>query len=148
MLENYHKINHAGLPYIVADDRAVGIVGYCYVSPFNATRLGYRYTLELSLYCHPDHLRLGLGKRLLLRMLEILGRPEAHGDWFEGNGLLEHRPRQLLAVMAVDSEGPGGGWKLRDWYVNHGFAQVGHMKEVGWKLDRWIDTVYLQLTLR
>ena len=50
--------------------------------------------------------------------------------------------------MAIDVDMPGEGWKLRDWYVNMGFVERGHLKEVGWKKERWIDTVYLQRTLK
>ena len=28
-----------------------------------------------------------------------------------------------------------------------GFAQVGRLKAVGWKKDRWLDSVYMQRSL-
>ncbi|KAL1960664.1 hypothetical protein VTO42DRAFT_7243 [Malbranchea cinnamomea] len=57
------------------------------------------------------------------------------------------RIRNLLAVMAVDTDGKGGGEGLRDWYVKRGFVERGRMKEVGFKNGRWIDTIYLQYNL-
>ena len=145
-LESYCQIKSAGLPYIVAQSKE-GIIGYCYVSPFSA-RLGYRYTLLLSLFCHPDHVRQGVGKKLLTRMVEVLKNPQDSKEWCEGGQLVDYPPRQLLAITSVDVDGPGQGWSLRDWYVNFGFVQVGQLKEVGQKKGRWIDTVYLQTTLR
>ena len=145
-LESYCQIKSAGLPYIVAQTKE-GIIGYCYVSPFSA-RLGYRYTLLLSLFCHPNHVRRGIGRQLLARMMEILKSPQDWGEWLKGRELCENPPKQLLAIMSVDTDGPGQGWSLRDWYMNFGFVQVGQLKDVGRKRDKWVDTVYLQMTLR
>ena len=30
-------------------------------------------------------------------------------------------------------------------HAKHGFVQVGHLKQVGYKFDRWLDVLYLQL---
>ena len=81
-------------------------------------------------------------------MVEILQSPQDWDEWLEGRELCGNPPKQLLAIMSVDTDGPGQGWGLRDWYVNFGFVQVGQLKDVGWKKGRWIDTVYLQRTLR
>ena len=148
-LETFHKVKNDGLPYIVAEDSASqAIVGYTYVSSFRSVKLGYRHSLELSLFCHPDQVRKGIGKQLLLRLIEVLKQPEQWRDYFEGTRLLEFRPKQLLAIMAIDIDGPNDGLALRDWYLKYGFEERGRLKEVGWKKHRWIDTVYLQLTLR
>ena len=148
-LDNYNKVKKEGLPYIVAEDNETqAILGYAYVSAFRGVKPGYRHSLELSLFCHPDHVRRGIGKQLLLRLIEILERPEDFRDWVEGTRLIDFKPRQLLAVMAIDIEGPGEGLKLRDWYVKLGFVERGHLKDIGWKKGRWIDTMYLQLALK
>ena len=148
MLESYNNIKNEGLPDIVAVDTAnKAILGYTYVSAFRGVKPGYRHSLELSLFCHPDHVRRGIGEGLLLRLIEILEYPDQWKDWVEGTRLIEYKPRQLLAVMAIDIEGPGHGLKLRDWYLKYGFVERGRLKEVGWKKERWIDTIYLQYTL-
>lgn len=148
-LANFDKVKAEGLPYLVAldYDRST-IVGYTYVSSFRGVKPGYRHTLELSLFVHPDHVRKSIGRQLLQQLIDILKYPEAWQDYFEGNRLHDYKPRQLMAVMAVDIDMPGQGWKLRDWYVQRGFEQRAHLKEVGWKKERWVDTVYLQLGLR
>jgi phosphinothricin acetyltransferase len=148
-LANFDKVRNEGLPYIVAEDNnSKTILGYSYVSSFRGVKPGYRHSLELSLFCHPDHVRKGVGKHMLLRMIEILKEPQNFMEWFEGNRLFDFKPRQLIACMAVDVDMPGQGLKLRDFYLNLGFEQRGHLKEVGWKKGRWIDTIYLQLELR
>ena len=65
-LENYKKVIDQGLPYLVAvDNDQTTIVGYTYVSPFRGVKPGYRHTLELSLFCHPDQVRKGFGAKLI-----------------------------------------------------------------------------------
>lgn len=147
-LDNYNKTQDLGLPYLVATDSSGSVLGFTYVGPFRGVRPGYRHTLELSLFLHPEHVRKGIGKMLLTRIVAILEEPSEWREWFEGTRMLEHRPKQLIAVMAIDIEGPGGGLKLGDWYVQMGFEERGGLKGVGWKKERWVDTVYLQKTLR
>ena len=148
-LANYNKVNGEGLPYLVAvNESDKSLLGYCFVSPFRGVRPGYRYSVELSLFCHPDQLRKGMGKALLTRLIHILENPEKWNGWYEGTRLLDYKVRQVLAVMAIDVDMPGNGLKLRDWYLQFGFVERGHLKDIGWKKERWIDTLYLQLTLR
>lgn len=147
-LASYHKIKDEGLPYLVAVDNATNkVLGYTYVSSFRA-KAGYRHTLELSLFCDHNEVRKGVGAQLLSRLVDVLKHPEKWEGYYQGSRLLEYKPKQLMACMAIDIDMPGAGWKLRDWYVRHGFQQVAHLKEVGRKKERWIDTVYLQLALR
>jgi phosphinothricin acetyltransferase len=148
-LDNFDDVTKKEhLPYIVAEDNDTKkVIGYTYVSTFRGTKAGYRHSLELSLFCHPDHVRKGVGKQMLLRLIEVLKEPENWKDWFEGYRLHDFKPRQLIACMAVDIEMPGSGLKLRDWYLSLGFEQRGHLKDVGWKKGRWVDTMYLQLQL-
>ena len=148
-LKDYDEIKSEGLPYLVAlNADSKNILGYCYASPFRGVKPGYRHTLELSLFCDPHHVRKGIGKLLLNRLINTLRYPQEWEGYFEGTRLFDYPPRQLIAVMAIDVDGPGEGLKLRDWYLQLGFAQVGHLKDVGWKKERWVDTVYLQLDLK
>ena len=146
-LSNYQEVKSEGLPYVVATDEEGVVVGFAYCHAFRGTKPGYRHSLELTLFVHPDRRRKGIGGLLLTRIIDVLKRPESWIDHVENDRLTQHKPRQLLAIMAIDIEGPGEGWKLRDWYLQYGFVQRGHLKEVGWKKERWVDTLYLQLSL-
>lgn len=115
-LANYEKVKAEGLPYLVAVDLdRKTILGYTYVSSFRGVKPGYRHTLELSLFVHPDHVRRGIGRQLLNQLIGTLRQPDLHKDFFDGERLFDFKPRQLMAVMAVDVDMPGEGWKLRDW---------------------------------
>jgi L-amino acid N-acyltransferase YncA len=137
-LSTFNQITGSGRPYIVATDSNGTVLGYCYVSTFRG-KSGYRHTQELSLFCDQNHVRRGIGRQLLTRMIEILEQPESWKDWLKGSFLLETKPHQLMTCMSVDKDGPGNGWKLRDFYVQMGFEQKGVLKEVGWKFNKWIE---------
>lgn len=147
-LENYNKVMNEGLPYLVAASNIDGkVLGYAYVVSFRGVKRGYVHSLELSLFCDPNEVRKGVGKQLLLQLIDILKHPEHFKDWYDGSRMIDSNPRQLIACMAIDVDMPSGGWKLRDWYLNLGFEQKGHLKEVGWKKGQWVDTLFLQLQL-
>lgn len=113
------------LPFLVAVTQAGKMevaVGYTYISPWRPERAAYQHTGELSLFVHPEHQGKGIGSALLRKLLE---------------DVKETRAREVLAVMAVDKTGKGGGLGLRDWYVRLGFREVGKMDRVGWKFGRW-----------
>ena len=47
--------------------------------------------------------------------------------------------------MSVDEKTWKDGLELRDFYVQHGFVEVGHMKKVGHKFDRWCVLLTLKM---
>ncbi|MFZ9405939.1 MAG: GNAT family N-acetyltransferase [Burkholderiaceae bacterium] len=111
-----------GFAYLVAqiDDE---VVGYAYVNYFR-TRPAYRNTVENSIYVRDDQRGRGIGRRLLMRLLE---RCEAAGL------------RQVLAVIG-DSANTGS----IALHASCGFRFAGTLRATGWKFDRWLDTVLMQ----
>ncbi len=114
-----------GLPYLVAECRG-SIVGYAYASLYRP-RPAYRFTIEDSIYLHPDHLGKGIGRLLLT---ELIGRCE-RGPW-----------RQMIAVI-----GDSGNAASVRLHAALGFRHTGVFESVGWKFGRWLDTVLMQRTL-
>jgi phosphinothricin acetyltransferase len=114
-----------GLPYLVAAQNNL-VVGYAYVAPYR-TRVAYRFTLEDSVYIHPEYMGRGIGVALLVRLIS------ASRDW---------GGRQLVAVIG-DSANTGS---IRV-HEKVGFQHSGVLRNVGYKFDRWIDTVFMQLPL-
>lgn len=115
-----------GLPWLVAEDAECGVVGYAYAGPYR-TRPAYDWTLEDSIYVHPDHPGRGIGKALLTR---LLADSTALGY------------RQMIAVIG-DSANAGSIGLHRAC----GFVDAGVLKSVGWKFGRWIDSVLMQRPL-
>jgi phosphinothricin acetyltransferase len=114
-----------GLPYLVAESRD-GVAGYAYASLYRP-RPAYRFTVEDSIYIHPEYVRKGIGRLLLA---ELIRRCEL-GPW-----------RQMVAVI-----GDSGNTPSIRLHEEMGFRRAGAFQSVGWKLGRWLDTVLMQRQL-
>jgi L-amino acid N-acyltransferase YncA len=125
MARRREDIVSRGLPYLVAEQNDI-VVGYAYAAPYR-TRVAYRFTLEDSVYIHPEYMGRGIGFALLVRLIS------ASRDW---------GGRQLIAVIG-DSANTGS---IRV-HEKVGFQHSGVLRNVGYKFDRWIDTVFMQLPL-
>ena len=110
------------LPYLVAvDASSSAVVGYSNAHLF-ITREAYRFTVEISLFCDPNFTGRGVGSRLLESLLDVLRDPAAHPELAppEARGDVKN----VIALMAVDLSGKGGGLALKAFYERFGFEQV------------------------
>ncbi|MBI5337674.1 MAG: N-acetyltransferase family protein [Mycolicibacterium rufum] len=118
-------VTAVGLPYLVAEIDGQ-VAGYAYCAPWK-TRPAYRFTAEDSVYVAPHATGRGIGGALL-------------------DALLEHCAaagiRQVIAVI-VDADATGSLTLHR----RRGFVDAGRLSAVGFKHDRWLDTILLQRTL-
>jgi phosphinothricin acetyltransferase len=114
-----------GLPYLVAeiDGR---LAGYAYAGRFRP-RSAYRYSVEDSIYVAPDAQRRGVGGALLAALVE---RCTTLGY------------RQMVAVIG-DSANHGSIGLHAAW----GFAEVARLPAIGFKFNRWVDSVMMQRPL-
>jgi L-amino acid N-acyltransferase YncA len=125
MERRWNEVKARGLPWLVAeDDGEVG--GYAYASPYRA-RPAYRHTVEDSIYVRADRLGAGLGKLL---MPALIAATQACGM------------HQMVAVI-----GDSANVASIHLHRRFGFRDVGVFKDVGFKLDRWLDTVFMQRSL-
>ena len=115
----------AELPYIVAEDEG-GVLGYAYAAPYRL-RVGYRYTVEDSIYVDRDAVGRGAGRRLLERLIETC---TARGC------------RQMIAVIGDTDNSASIGL-----HEACGFARVGVLASTGFKFGRWVDSVLMQRDL-
>jgi len=115
-----------GLPYLVAAMPDGAVAGYAYAAPFRP-RSGYRFTLENSVYVAADRQRLGIGRALLTALVP---RCTALGY------------RQMVAVIGDSANHASIGL-----HAAAGFAEVGRLRSVGFKLGRWVDSVLMQREL-
>ena len=115
------EVRARGLPYVVAE-RDSRLLGFAYASPFRL-RPAYRYTVEDSVYVHPDTVREGIGRRLLQA---VIAGCEAAGR------------RRLVAVIG------GADERSIAFHRRCGFEDAGRIAGAGWKHDRWLDLVLMQ----
>jgi phosphinothricin acetyltransferase len=125
MTQRWEKISASGWAWLVATD-ATGVVGYGYYQQIR-DRSAYRFTAEDSIYVRDDVRGQGVGKALVIALLEA-----ATAAGF----------RQMVAVIG-DSENIGS----IGVHTSLGFNKAGVLKSTGLKFGRWLDTVYMQRAL-
>jgi phosphinothricin acetyltransferase len=125
MAARIDAVTAVGLPFLIAT-REAEVVGFAYGGHYRP-RPAYRFTVEDSIYLHPEAVGQGIGVRLLRELL----------DGCERLGV-----RQVVAVIGDSANLPS----IRA-HEQCGFATVGVFRAVGWKFGRWLDTVLMQREL-
>lgn len=113
-----------GYPVLVAVD-AGDVVGYASFGDWRAWD-GYRNTVEHSVYVRADQRGAGIGKALMLALIDRARTIGKH-----------------VMVAGIEA-GNIGSIRLHE---RLGFTQVGLLPQVGMKFGRWLDLAFLQLTL-
>jgi phosphinothricin acetyltransferase len=121
----WQSIVDLGLPYLVACEDET-LLGYAYAGPYRP-RSAYRYTVEDSIYLAPWATGRGVGARLLTAVID---------------GATRAGKRQMLAVIGDSANAASIALHRR-----LGFAPVGRFQSVGFKFQRWIDSVLMQRPL-
>jgi L-amino acid N-acyltransferase len=114
----------AGFPVLVA---TVGgeVAGYAGYGPFRPHQ-GFRHTAELSIYVADGRRGGGVGGRLMAALVE------------------RARSARLHVLVGGIEAGNAGSLRL---HARHGFVETGRLPQVGAKFGRWLDLVFMQLTL-
>ena len=125
MTRRWSGLAGRGFPYLVAELDGE-VAGYAYASSYRP-RPGYRYTVEDSVYVHPERVAKGVGRGLLDSLIRACEQTES---------------KQMVAII-----GDSGNTASIRLHVAAGFEHVGVLRKVGRKFDRWIDTVIMQRAL-
>ena len=112
-------------PLLVAEDDGC-VVAWASLSRWS-DRCAYIDTAEVSVYVRKEHQGRGLGKMLLVAILD------------------EGRSAGLHTVIARIAQGNEGSFEL---FISLGFEHIGTMKEVGRKFGKLLDVYLLQLIYR
>jgi len=114
-----------GFPYLVAmEDKT--LLGYAYASSYRG-RVGYRFTVENSVYVSKKARGKGVGRLL---MDALIGECTSLGF------------RQMIAVI-----GSSDNTASITFHETMGFDKVGVLPSIGFKFGRWMDSVIMQLSL-
>jgi len=117
------KINK-NFPVIVAELDGQ-VVGFGMYSEFRF-REAYKFTVEHSVYVNKDFHGKGIGKLLLQELITLAKEQKLH---------------TMIAVIDAENQGS------IEFHEKFGFKTVGIIKESGFKFDRWLDSVFMQLIL-
>jgi len=125
MARRQRALSDGGYPYLVAESGGP-VMGYAYAGPYR-TRPAYRYTVENSIYVAADAHRRGIGRVLLDR---LIAECETRNY------------RLMIAVIGDSAQAPSIAL-----HRAAGFKMVGAFEAVGYKFDRWLDSVLMQRPL-
>lgn len=125
MAQRRQDVLKQNLPYVVAEIDST-VVAYTYAVPYRP-RAAYRFTVEDSVYVHPNYLGKGIGRLLLAALID---------------GCEKASCRQMIAVIG----GQDNAASVR-LHESLGFRRVGVLQSVGFKLGAWADTLIMQRAL-
>ena len=126
MLQRYAAISTLRLPFLVAELDGK-VVGYAYANAYRP-RPAYRFTIEDSIYVDAEFTGRGCGRALLGELIDLC----AKGPW-----------QQMIAVIGDTAN--AGSVRLHEHF---GFQHVGTLRAVGFKFEKWVDTVLMQRPLQ
>jgi phosphinothricin acetyltransferase len=120
------EIVDSGYPFLVVREEPSGrVIGFGFAHRYGP-RIGYRYSVETTIYVASDCIGRGIGGRLLGTLLEQC----------EERGF-----RQAFAVIA---ESEPASVVL---HARAGFRPVGTLDRAGWKHGKWLDVFIMQRQL-
>lgn len=111
-------------PYLVYEEEGT-VLGYAYATQWKV-RQAYQYTVESSVYLHPEVKGKGIGSRLYARLLDELKAMSIHA---------------VIGGISLPNE---ASIALHEKF---GFEKIGQFRQVGCKFDQWIDVGYWELIL-
>lgn len=115
-----------GYPFLVMRDDVDGrVLGYGFAQRYGP-RIGYRYSVETTIYVSCDSLNRGIGSALLQG---LVAECERRGF------------RQAFAVIAASEPASVV------LHARAGFLPVGTLTAAGWKHGQWIDVFLMQRSL-
>ena len=122
----FDSLAAGGFPYLVAVKDGV-LLGYAYAGAFRP-RPAYRFIVEDSVYVAPDAKGQGVGLLLMQALIEAC------------------RVAGFRQIIAVIGDGHADSASVR-LHEKLGFRHSGRLEGSGHKHGRWLDTVFMQLSL-
>ncbi|MCE7063707.1 GNAT family N-acetyltransferase [Dyadobacter sp. CY326] len=113
-----------GMPVIVAE-RQGEVIGYGSYNIFRP-KIGYKFSVEHSIYLDEKSRGIGVGGKLLGSLIQRAKESGLHS-----------------MIAGIDAANRGS----IEFHKKYGFVEKGYLKEVGFKFDQWLDLVFMQLLL-
>ena len=111
-------------PWLVYEEDGK-IAGYTYASKWKE-RSAYRYSVETGIYIDSGYIGRGIGTKLKGKLLKELKKKSIHSVIC---GIALPNPASIALCEKF------------------GFTRIAHFKEVGFKLNKWVDVGYWELIL-
>jgi L-amino acid N-acyltransferase YncA len=122
MAARVREVQAIPLPWLVAEP-GMQVVGYAYAGRWKA-RSAYRYAVETTVYLAPEQAGHGSGSQLYSALFPILRDPGMH---------------VAIGGVALPNDASVA------LHEKLGFEHVATFRQVGFKLQRWVDVAYWEL---
>ncbi len=111
--------------YAITDGQTGEVVGFCFLSAYKPMPT-FRETATITCFIAPSRLGQGIGRMCLGRLEEDAAK----------QGI-----RHIIAEISSENE------QSMAFHAGQGFVHAGRLKNIGFKLDRTFDIVYMQKEL-
>lgn len=115
----------SNFPVVVAESNNE-VIGFGTYGAFRV-KIGYRFTVEHSVYVSDKATGKGIGKLLLQKLIDLAKEQNFHS---------------MIGVIDATNLGSIA------FHKKFGFQEVGVLKEAGYKFDKWLDVSLMQLLLK
>ncbi|MCB0686504.1 MAG: N-acetyltransferase [Saprospiraceae bacterium] len=123
-LDWFHKKQEEQMPVIVAVENHE-ILGFATFGIFRP-KVAYQFSVEHSIYLSKDCRGRGVGSMLMQELIHLARQAGYH-----------------TMIAGIDTSNK----MSYDFHKKLGFVEVAHFKEVGYKFNRWLDLIFMQLFL-
>jgi L-amino acid N-acyltransferase YncA len=121
----FQEKKEQNFPVIVATDENDNVVGFGTYGTFRM-KIGFKFTVEHSVYVKEGFAGNGIGKAILLELINLAKAQKLH-----------------VMVGCIDAENTGS----IEFHEKFGFKKAGILKESGYKFDKWLDLQFVQLII-
>ena len=113
-------------PIVVAVDENDSVLGFGTYGSFRL-KIGYKFTVEHSVYVKEGFAGKGIGRQILSELIEIAKKQKLH---------------TIIGLIDTDNAGSIA------FHEKLGFEKAGVLREAGYKFERWLDVQLMQLILK
>lgn len=123
-MEWFKKKKEDKTPILVAveDNNILGYGTYGVFRPWD----GYQFSVEHSIYIHKNSRGKGIGRKIMKELIQLAKKQGYH-----------------TIVAGIDASNS----KSINFHKNFGFKEVGRFNQIGYKFEKWLDLVFMQLFL-
>jgi L-amino acid N-acyltransferase YncA len=122
----FEQFQHQSMHQLLVGTHLHQVAGYIATTPFSQVS-GYYTSANVSIYCHPQYTRSGLGSKLLKALIDASHSTGIH---------------KLYAGITVPNN------PSVQLFTKYGFIQSGYFKEVGFKFNQYLDVVWFEKFIR
>jgi len=117
-----NKILLTKLPFIVSELNGQ-VVGLAYLTKYR-NKSGYKFSYENSIYIDNNYVGKGIGQKLLKNLLKISKK--------------NNKIKNIVAII-----GDSKNYSSIKIHKKSGFNHVGILKKIGFKKNKWIDSLIM-----